>query len=253
MAESGASARPPLLKPDDALFLDFDGTIVAFAQQPDGVVVEEPLRRLLAGLHAHLGGALAIVTGRSIAALDALLGRPRYAAAGLHGLELRFQGGCTTSSANPDGAARIANRLQARFAGDPRVVIEDKGAAVALHWRQAPDRSSECVAAMREAANSPAFEILEGHAVVEARPRGTHKGAAIAALSKHGPFAGRPPVFVGDDRTDEDGFHTVSLLGGYGIKVGPGATAARYRIDSVPAVRAWLEAALAAPGAGASR
>jgi len=250
MAETGTEAPPPMLKPENALFLDFDGTITAFAQQPDGVIVGDSVRELLGRLHARLDGALAIVTGRSLAALDALLGPPRYSAAGLHGLELRFQGGRATSAGNPGGAARIAERLQARFASDPRVVVEDKGAAVALHWRQAPERSAECVAAMRAAANEPAFEVLEGHAVVEARPRGTHKGAAIAALSRHGSFAGRRPVFVGDDATDEDGFRAVAVLGGYGVKVGPGATVARFRLDGVPGVLAWLAAGIEALEAG---
>lgn len=248
MADTGAEARPPLLKPDNALFLDFDGTLVAFAQQPDGVVVGEPLKRLLADLHARLGGALALVTGRTLAQLDSQLGRPRYAAAGLHGLELRFESGYVTSSGNPQGAGPIVHRLRARFAADPRVIVEDKGAAVALHWRQAPERAADCLAAMREAANSPAFEVLAGHAVVEARPRGTHKGAAISALARHGSFSGRRPVFVGDDVTDEDGFRAVATLGGYGVKVGPGETAARHRIDGVAAVHAWLAASLVVLG-----
>ena len=130
----------------------------------------------------------------------------RDTAAGLHGLELRFESGSTVSAGNPDGASHIARQLREQFRADPRLVIEDKGAGVALHWRQAPERAEECIAAMKEAAAAPEFEILRGHAVVEARPRGTNKGAALAALSRHGSFAGRRPVFVGDDVTDEDGF-----------------------------------------------
>lgn len=246
MADSGTETPPPMLKPDNALFLDFDGTIAAFAQHPDGVTLDAGVPALLAGLRARLQGAVALVTGRSLAALDAIAGLPRHAAAGLHGLEIRFESGETVSSADPGGASRIARRLRECFGPDPRIVVEDKGAAVALHWRQAPERSQECIAAMKQAVTSPAFELLHGHALVEARPRGTHKGAAVVALAGRGSFAGRLPVFVGDDVTDEDGFRAAAALGGYGIKVGPGATAARYRIAGVREVHEWLAASLAA-------
>lgn len=246
MAESGTEARPPLLQPDSALFLDFDGTLAEFAPHPDGVTIDAGLPGLLAELRARLGGAVALVTGRTLAGLDTVTGLPPQAGAGLHGLELRFESGQTVSSGNPEGASRIARRLREQFGLDQRLVIEDKGAAVALHWRQAPERADECIAAMQEVAASPEFEILRGHAVIEARPRGTNKGAALAALSKQGSFAGRRPVFVGDDLTDEDGFRAAALLGGYGVKVGPGKTGARFRIPDVDEVHAWLAASLEA-------
>ena len=90
------------------------------------------------------------------------------------------------------------------------------------------------------------FEIQLGHALVEARPRGADKGAAIRVLAAHAPFGGRRPVFVGDDVTDEDGFREAQAEGGDGVKVGDGATRARYRVESVGAVHAWLAASLAA-------
>ena len=252
MAESGTEARPPLLEPDAALFLDFDGTLADFAQHPDGVTVDAELPALLAGLRARLDGAVAVVTGRTLAGLDDIAGLSPRAAAGLHGLELRFESGHTVAPANPQGASRVARQLRERFAADPRVVVEDKGAAVALHWRRAPERSEECIAALTEAAAAPEFEILRGNAVIEARPRGTNKGAALAALARHGSFAGRRPVFVGDDVTDEDGFRAAARLGGYGVKVGPGETAARYRMSGVDEVHAWLAESLEALTSGAA-
>ena len=253
MAETGTEARPPLLHADAALFLDFDGTIAAFASRPDGVTIDEQLITLLERLYTRQGGALALVTGRSLASLDAMLVSARYAGAGLHGLEWRVASGKTISSANPVGARRYAVALRERFRADPRLVIEDKGATVAIHWRQAPERAEECVAAMREIVASPEFEILLGHAVAEARPRGADKGSALRALSTHPPFKGRRPVFVGDDRTDEDGFFAAQELGGHGVKVGPGTTIARYRIATVTGVRDWLAASLAALGPGSAR
>lgn len=252
MAETGTKVRPPLLQPDAALFLDFDGTLADFAQHPDGVTIDAGLPALLGELRVRLDGAVALVTGRTLAGLDAIAGLPQQAGAGLHGLELRFQTGQTVSSANRNDASHIARVLRGRFGHDPRLIIEDKGAAVALHWRQAPERAEECIAAMKEAASSPEFEILRGHAVVEARPRGTNKGAAVSALAGHGSFAGRRPVFVGDDVTDEDGFRAAALLGGYGVKVGPGETAARYRMSGVDEVHAWLAESLEALGGASS-
>ena len=251
MAESGTEARPPLLGAGDALYLDFDGTLAHFAEHPDGVTIDAQLPALLERLCSRQGGALALVTGRPLAKLDELLDGARYAGAGLHGLEWRVASGRTISSGNPVGAQRYVRALRERFAGDPRLVIEDKGAAVALHWRQAPERAQECIAAMREIVTSPDFEVLLGHAVVEARPRGVNKGTAVRALSSHAPFKDRRPVFVGDDATDEDGFRAAQDAGGHGVKVGPGATAARYRIPAVPGVRDWLAASRAARGAGA--
>jgi trehalose 6-phosphate phosphatase len=104
------------------------------------------------------------------------------------------------------------------------------------------------MAALRELATAPGFEILHGHYVVEARPRGVHKGNAVKTFAAHPPFAGRKPVFVGDDRTDEDGFRVALVHGGHGVKVGPEPTIARYRIPTVKGVHAWLAAGLAALG-----
>src|SRR5262245_27172611 len=134
MAGTDASARPPMLKLENALFLDFDGTIVAFAQQPDGVTIDSGLPELLARVRERLDGALAIVTGRTLEQLDAFMGPPRYAAAGLHGLEWRLAAGKTYRSGNPVGARRIVESLRERFGADRRLVIEDKGASVALHY-----------------------------------------------------------------------------------------------------------------------
>ncbi len=246
MADTGTDARPPLLPGRAALYLDFDGTLAAYAPHPDGVTVDESLPALLSGLRGQLGGAVALVTGRSLAALDALIATDRFAGAGLHGLELRLQPGSTTFAGDRAGAAPLVRKLREQFADDPRIVIEDKGAAVALHYRRARERADECIGAMRELAAKTELQVITGHAVMEARPRGADKGGALRALAARAPFAGRKPVFVGDDATDEDGFRAAAEEGGYGVKVGPGASIARYRIEAVAGVYAWLRASLAA-------
>ena len=253
MAETGMEARPPLLTAAAALYLDFDGTLAAYAPHPDGVTVVESLPALLAGLRERLGGAVALVTGRSLASLDALIAPDRYAGAGLHGLELRRQSGATTRASDTPATAALLGNLRERFAGDPRIVIEDKGPAVALHYRRARARADECIAAMRELAAGTGLQVVMGHAVVEARPGGIDKGGALRSLAAQPPFADRQPVFVGDDVTDEDGFRAASELGGYGIKVGPGASVARYRMAAVEDVHAWLRASLASLSPGGSR
>lgn len=249
MADDGPDARPPLLSATAALYLDFDGTLADIALHPDEVVVREPLPELLLALRERLAGAVAVVTGRRLAAVDAMIAPARLAGSGLHGAELRTDGGAEAAlSADPVAAGPLAAALAARFAGDPRIYVEDKGAGVSLHYRRAPERAAECEEAMRELAPQERFDVSTGRRVVEARPRGADKGAALAALAKRPPFAGRKPVFVGDDVTDEDGFHAAERLGGYGVKVGPGPTAARYRINQVREVHEWLHESLGAMG-----
>lgn len=246
MADTGTDARPPLLPARAALYLDFDGTLATFAPHPDGVAVDESLPALLSGIRERLGGALALVTGRSLASLDALIAPVRFPGAGLHGLELRPPSGAATGAGDTAVVTALVRELKQRFSDDPRILIEDKGPAVALHYRRARARANECIAAMRELVAGTELQVIAGHAVVEARPRGADKGEALRALSTEPPFADRLPVFVGDDVTDEDGFRAATELGGYGIKVGPGASVARYRIAAVDGVHAWLRASLAA-------
>jgi len=245
-------SRPPLLAATAALYLDFDGTLAEFAPRPDRVVIQNALPGLLMALYARLGGAVAVVSGRALADLDAYIAPAALPGAGLHGAELRPAAGGTSLIDRPDSVPPLLKRLRERFDADRRLVIEDKGAAIALHYRLAPERAEECVATMRALATAPDLKVIVGKRVVEARPRDADKGRAICALALHKPFAARPPVFVGDDVTDEDGFRAAAELGGCGVKVGAGATAARYRLADVGQVHVWLQASLRAlmPGGG---
>jgi len=244
-------ARPPLLEVSAALYLDFDGTLADIALHPDRVVVREQLPALLTALYARLGGAVAVITGRQLADVDAMLAPMRLPGAGLHGAEIRHEGTRLIRMPAPPALAALAAALRERFGADPRLLIEHKGAAIALHFRLAPERAAECVDAMRALAGPGGLDVIAGNRVVEARPRGVDKGLALRALAARPPFAARPPVFVGDDVTDEDGFLAAAALGGHGIRVGPGESAARYRILEVTEVHAWLKASLAAMTPGA--
>ena len=246
MVDTGTDKGPPLLPGHTALYLDFDGTLADLAPSPDEVVIDPSLPPLLAALAAQLDGALAILTGRRLAAIDALISPVRVAGAGLHGAELRPAPGITIFRGEPAAATPLVRRLRKRFADDPRLLIEDKEVAVALHFRRAPTRAAECREAMRALAPPWLFDVIEGRKVVEARPRGADKGGALRALSRLEPFAGRMPVCVGDDRTDEDGFSAAQALRGFAVKVGSGITAARYRLATTADTRRWLRASLAA-------
>ncbi len=234
----------PRPRPDWALFLDFDGTLVDFAPRPDAVRPEPGLASVLTRAAESLGRALAVVTGRPIGEIDHWLDARVAAVAGIHGAERRSADGRVAPAAGADPpageAARARARLAAVAAAHDGVAFEDKGTCFALHFRAAPDRRKACVDAVR-ALESAAFEVLGGASVVELRPRGIHKGAAIAAFMAEPPFAGRTPVFVGDDVTDEDGFRVVNAMGGVSVLAGPARpSAARHRLPDVGAVVAWL-------------
>lgn len=232
--------QPPALTAQHALFLDFDGTLVALADHPDRIIVPALLHETLALLEQQLGGALAIVTGRSLESLDRFLAPLKLPAAGIHGAQLRHDPLQAPAEVATLGA--LAARLQARYAGDPKVWIEDKGAAVAVHYRQAPERQNELFAAVTDIVNAgdEDLEIISGKCVFEARRQGIGKDAAVRALMLAAPFRGRVPVFVGDDRTDEDGIREVQRQRGFGIKVGAGASDARWRLATPTAVLVWL-------------
>ena len=235
----------PRPRPDWALFLDFDGTLVDFAPRPDEVRPAPDLASVLRRAAAALGGALAVVTGRPIREIDHWLDTRVAAVAGVHGAERRGVGGLVTFAAggpvpSPGEPERARARLAAVADAAPGVVFEDKGWAFALHFRMAPERRTACVDAVK-ALESPAFEVLGGASLVELRRRGIHKGTAIAAFMDEAPFAGRTPVFVGDDMTDEDGFRAVNAMGGVSVLAGPARpTAAHYHLPDVGSVVAWL-------------
>ncbi|MGH8446197.1 MAG: trehalose-phosphatase [Solimonas sp.] len=233
-------SSPPLLTSRDALFLDFDGTLTEIAARPDLVVMEPGLIALIERTQRLLGGALAIVSGRPLREIDRHLLPLQLPGAGQHGAELRVHGDATPQRRIWPGMNRAAEALRQRFGHDPELLVEVKGAAVAVHYRSAPQRAGECQAAAREIADQNGLAVLVGKMVVEVRPRGLHKGIAVEALLARPLFSGRRPVFVGDDTTDEDGFALVQSRGGSGIKVGDGDSCARYRLADVEAVHRWL-------------
>jgi trehalose 6-phosphate phosphatase len=240
--QTGAFLSPPELRRSNALFLDFDGTLVEIAQSPDQVEVPAELRALLTAVAARLDGALAIISGRSVDDLARQLAPFPGVLIGQHGLERRRTDGRVTRWSAAPTLAKILTRLSEFAARHDGVMVEDKGATVALHFRGAPWLAARCRDLVRRAidASDGAFEAIDGKMVVELVPEGSGKGGAIAALVSEPPFAGRVPIFIGDDSVDEEGFSVIDRLGGVSIHVGSGPSVARHRLASVAEVRAWL-------------
>ena len=238
-----------------ALFLDFDGSIVDIAPTPESVELPDCLPPLLGALREALGGAVAIVTGRPIAQIDGFLGPVLPAVAGLHGIERRKADGAVVRPAPPDDDLRDARALLRDFAAArPGVLLEDKKYALALHYRLAPSSKDACKRVVDAALGDdmPGWQVVEGKRVFEIRPHDCTKGTAIEAYMREAPFAGRRPVFCGDDITDEDGFAVVNARGGVSIRVGAGtATRASARVGTTGELLDWL--ARLADAAGASR
>jgi len=227
-----------------ALFLDFDGTLVDLAPQPDGVVLPAGLIALLRQLQQASGGALAIISGRPISQLDHYLAPLRLAVAGVHGLERRGMDGIVTALPAPD-AAHLMERLAPFAARHPGLLLEPKRGALALHYRQAPHLENTCIKAMYHAISRvPGFTLLRGKMVVEAKSIIADKGTAITAFMAEAPFMGRRPWFIGDDITDEAGFSWVQAAGGVGVKIGAGISQAQWRQESPAALLAWFAACL---------
>jgi trehalose 6-phosphate phosphatase len=233
---------PASLLAGASLFLDFDGTLVHIADRPDAVVVDARLDALMERLNRALHGRLAIISGRALAEIDALLARGRFAIGGSHGLELRWPGGRLTTPTPPAGLKDIVAAMHALRADHPAVVVEEKPFGAALHYRQAPAAEEACRALAARLAQGEGLSLQTGKMVFEIKAAGQDKGSALRALMEDPALAGTTPIFIGDDDTDEAGFRAAAALGGAGILVGPPrTTAARYRLDDVAATHDWLD------------
>lgn len=241
-----AAMNPPLIEPldDYALFLDLDGTLLEIAERPESVCVEDSVKTLIALLHDKFDGAVALITGRSIAGIDALLSPLRVPVAGQHGLERRDGNGkIYEDRTRPRWLDRARIDLTRWAMQHPGVQIEDKGLSIAVHYRQVPTLGNELDAFLRGwlAGHRSGLQVQLGKMVAELKPSGRDKGIAIGDFLREPPFKGRRPVFIGDDFTDEYGFTFVNGHDGISVKVGLGDTVAQYNLENVTAVHRWLK------------
>lgn len=246
----GAQRDLPILPPLDpaakiALFLDFDGTLVEIADHPDAVIVPATLPALIASLSDRLEGRLAIVTGRSIAALEGHLGPLPVAVAGSHGGEFRAGAGAPTEPLAEPLPAEVVAVLEAFSRANGGLLVEPKPFSVAVHYRRHPEALDGLLACAQQLASQRGLALKHGKQVIELAMPGSDKGTAVTRFMTLPAFAGATPVFLGDDVTDEDAFRAVAGLGGQGVLVGPMRhTAAAARLPDVAAVHEWLESGL---------
>jgi len=254
------NSRFPKMAADDldfqhtALFLDVDGTLVDIAATPDQVVAPEGLVETIARMERQLGGALAIVSGRTLADIDRLFFPLRTRAAGVHGAEMRFAP--NDAAIETLGAAPLPDSLWREFAAVthafPGAMAENKRYSFTAHYRAAPNAAAPLRAALLSLLERHAtddLELTDALCAYEIKPSGVNKGEAVRRFLERPPFVGRRPMFVGDDASDEFGFRSVADRRGFAFAVG----VARPEVDHVfvdPAtVRLWLERLAAQPAA----
>ncbi|MFT4097332.1 MAG: trehalose-phosphatase [Rhodoblastus sp.] len=229
------------------LFADADGTLLNIAERPESARATSDILNILDRLYFALGGALAIVSGRRIEDIDRLFAPLRLPASGIHGAQLRARAdGEICDTGGPDIPADVARSIEAVARRHPGVFVEDKGKALAVHWRAAQERakalSDELAATILP---TPGLSILRGHCVFEVKSSSTTKGDAVRAFMQAAPFAGRIPVFIGDDVTDVAGMAAAKALGGRAFSVGQRLEGADGVLASPAEVGAWLAGLLA--------
>lgn len=236
---------PPAPSDDWAWFLDIDGTLIEIAPTPSAISIPLQLPGLLAQVAERWGGALALISGRTLDNIRQLVAPFDPPAAGLHGLERRAADGSIQRAHAPAGLDAVRAGL-AEAAQWPGILVEDKGLALALHYRQNPALEGQCRAlAEQVAAAHPEFSVQAGRMVFELKPKAWDKGGSVRAFMAEPPFAGRRPVFIGDDLTDEHGFQAANELGGLSILVGETRdTAARHWLPDIDACRGMLAKAV---------
>lgn len=241
----GMNLRPPTCDPAVvALFLDVDGTLLNIQERPEAVISSDSLSTLLLGANVRLGGAMALISGRTIAEIDRIFAPHQFTAAGAHGVEYRVPGGQVQYHSESRVSGEVIDELQSRLAELPGTFLELKNHGFAVHFRENPAAGPDVLAALEHARSQlgGAFHTLSGKMVHELVPDGYDKGQAIMHLMEEAPFAGRQPVFIGDDVTDEAGFAAVNALGGQSIRVGDVADSEATRaLADVGAVHQWLQ------------
>ncbi|WP_312087841.1 trehalose-phosphatase [Acinetobacter variabilis] len=223
------------------LFLDIDGTISEFHPDPDKSIIHPEIINILENLQQYI--QLILVTGRSIFQAQKLIHPLQWNIAGSHGLELIYQADLKTLiSLNKPQLQVLKQYIQEQAVQIPDLRIEVKDYSVALHFREHPQLEDRVHVFALECLNQFSdFELKAGKYVFELVPKGANKGSAIQQIIQQYHLTDHYPMFIGDDLTDETGFKVINALHGCSIKVGLGQTLARYRLENVSQVQAFLK------------
>jgi trehalose 6-phosphate phosphatase len=227
-----------------AILLDIDGTLIELAPTPRAIVVPEGLVATLNGLLQHTAGALALVSGRSLADIDWVFAPEKFPAVGGHGAEMRLSADMEAVDVHaPAMEKELKRRLAAVAEIDPKILVEDKGYSLALHYRLAPHAEKTIyaeVARIRAELSSAPLQVLPGKSVLEIKHAGFTKATGVRELMSRAPFKGRRPLFIGDDVTDESVFDIMPDFAGFSFSVGREARAVSGHFGAPADVRAFL-------------
>jgi trehalose 6-phosphate phosphatase len=247
MLEAPRPAPPRLDVDRHALFLDLDGTLVEIQERPHAVKAGPELPPLLRALSASMSGAVAIVTGRTVVEADRIIDGALEHIAGVHGYELQRGAQLFRDETELSAITAASDDLRELIQHHALpALVEDKRASLALHYRHAPECGPPLIALAHDIAAKRGLRVLEGKMVVELVAGARTKGDALRAFMASAPFAGRDPIAVGDDTTDEAAFAASNDMAGASVLVGPvRPTLAQYGLMGPPDVLRWLQAALA--------
>jgi trehalose 6-phosphate phosphatase len=227
-----------------AVLLDIDGTLLDLMPTPREVWVPPGLAKTLRRLHERTGGALAMVSGRSLNDIDLIFAPDQFPAVGGHGSEMRIRGDSEAVGTHaPPMDKELKRRLAAIARLSPGILLEDKGYSLALHYRLAPHAEKaiyEAVSLIRADLPNAPIEVLPGKCVCEIKHAGFTKATGVRELMTHEPFKGRRPFFIGDDVTDESVFAIMPDMDGLAFSVGRRAKGVAGHFDAPDDVRQFL-------------
>jgi trehalose 6-phosphate phosphatase len=229
---------------ETAVLLDIDGTLLDLMPTPREVWVPPDLAKTLNRLYRRTGGALALVSGRSLNDIDLIFAPDQFPAIGGHGAEMRIEAEAEAVAAHaPPLDKELKRRLAAIAKLSPGILLEDKGYSLALHYRLAPHAEKAIYAAVsliRADLPDAPIEVLPGKQVCEIKHSGFTKASGVRELMTHPPFRGRKPFFIGDDVTDESVFAIMPDLDGIAFSVGRRARGVAGHFDAPSDVREFL-------------
>jgi trehalose 6-phosphate phosphatase len=225
-----------------ALFIDIDGTLLDMAPRPDAAVVPAGLVQTLAGMMERLCGAVALVTGRRVADADRFFEPLRLVTSGVHGSEARNTPGGPIellAAPAPRGLLRAAHAVAGL---SPAILVEEKGAGVAVHYRDAPQLLPAIERSLtRIVLEWDSYTLRAGRKVLELVPKAHSKGTGLGALMRLPAFSRRRPVMIGDDHGDEPAMRVAQRMGGLALRVaGEYFDRDSADFDGAASVRSWL-------------